>query len=270
VKKFIDIRSVIHSKNPRLARWIPKPIIRYLQKTIHEDDLNRIMEEYKDLSGLDFIDALIEDFGVNVKLYGAENIPIEESVVFVSNHPLGGLDGIAFMHVIGGFRRDVKFLVNDILMNIGNLEPLFIPVNKVGSQGKNYIKAIDDAYSKDQALLVFPAGLVSRKIKNKITDLTWRKSFINRAKKYKKNIIPVYIEGRNSNFFYNLANIRKKVGIKANIEMLYLPDEMFSQKDKTINIIIGEKIPYTTFDKSRSEHEWAKVVREKVYSLEKD
>lgn len=269
LKKFIDIRNVIHSKSPKLAKWIPGFLVRYLQRTIHEDEINRIMHDYQDLDGLDFVDALIKDFGVHVNLYGEENIPREESVVFVSNHPLGGLDGIAFMHAIGKYRRDVKFLVNDILMNIENLEPLFIPVNKVGSQGKNYIKAIDDAYSKDHALLVFPAGLVSRKIKGEITDLEWRKSFINRAKKYQKNIIPVYIEGENSNFFYNLANVRKRVGVKANIEMLYLPDEMFSQKDKTINIIVGEKISYSTFDSSKSEKEWAKEVRDRVYSLEK-
>lgn len=266
-EKFIDIRNVIHSKSPKLAKWIPKPLIKYLQRTIHEDEINRIMIKFHDLTGLDFVDALIEELGVEVRLDGENNIPIDESVVFVANHPLGGLDGIAFMHAIGRYRRDVKFLVNDILLNIKNLEPLFIPVNKVGNQGKNYIKAIDTAYSNDDALLVFPAGLVSRKIKGKITDLEWKKSFISRSKKYKKNIVPVYIEGRNSNFFYNLANIRKKIGIKANIEMLYLPDEMFLQKGQMVNITIGETIPYTYFDKAKSEQDWADEVKNLVYSL---
>lgn len=266
-EKFIDIRNVIHSKSPKLAKWIPKPLIKYLQRTIHEDEINRIMIKFHDLTGLDFVDALIEELGVEVRLDGENNIPIDESVVFVANHPLGGLDGIAFMNAIGRYRRDVKFLVNDILLNIKNLEPLFIPVNKVGNQGKNYIKAIDTAYSNDDALLVFPAGLVSRKIKGKITDLEWKKSFISRSKKYKKNIVPVYIEGRNSNFFYNLANIRKKIGIKANIEMLYLPDEMFLQKGQMVNITIGETIPYTYFDKAKSEQDWADEVKNLVYSL---
>lgn len=266
-EKFIDIRNVIHSKSPKLAKWIPKPLIKYLQRTIHEDEINRIMIKFHDLTGLDFVDALIEELGVEVRLDGENNIPIDESVVFVANHPLGGLDGIAFMHAIGRYRRDVKFLVNDILLNIKNLEPLFIPVNKVGNQGKNYIKAIDTAYSNDDALLVFPAGLVSRKIKGKITDLEWKKSFISRSKKYKKNIVPAYIEGRNSNFFYNLANIRKKIGIKANIEMLYLPDEMFLQKGQMVNITIGETIPYTYFDKAKSEQDWADEVKNLVYLL---
>lgn len=268
--KFIDIRNVIHSKSPRLAKWIPRFLVRYLQKTIHEDEINDIMFRFQDLYGLDFVDALIEHLDIKVNLYGVENIPLDESVVFVSNHPLGGLDGIAFMHAIGRYRRDVKFLVNDILMNIKNLEPLFIPVNKLGNQGKNRIKAIDTAYAQDHALLVFPAGLVSRKINNKVVDLEWKKSFVGRAKKYKKNIVPVHIEGENSNFFYNLANIRKKVGLKANIEMLYLPKELFLQKGQTVDITIGKIISHTVFGKERSEQEWAREVREIVYTIVKD
>lgn len=268
--KFIDIRNIIHSKSPRLARWVPQFLISYLQKIIHEDEINEIMFRFQDLYGLDFVDALIDHLGVKVNLRGVENIPLSESVVFVSNHPLGGLDGIAFMHAIGIYRRDVKFLVNDILMNIKNLEPLFIPVNKLGNQGKNRIQAIDSAYAQDHALLVFPSGLVSRKIDKKVEDLEWKKSFVSRSKKYKKNIVPVHIEGENSNFFYNLANIRKKIGLKANIEMLYLPKELFLQKGQTVNITIGEMIPYTLFDTTKSEQEWAKEVREVVYSIVKD
>jgi len=209
----------------------------------------------------------LQELGVNVHLEGAENIPLDESVIFASNHPLGGLDGVAFMHAIGKYRKDVKFLVNDILMNIRNLEPLFIPVNKVGSQSKSGIAAIENAYASDQALLVFPAGLVSRKINGKIVDLEWKKSFISKAKKYKKNIVPVYIEGRNSNFFYNLARFRNKIGFIANVEMLYLPDEMFSQRGKDITIRIGKKIPYTHFDVSKNERQWAEEVKKIVYAM---
>ena len=217
--KFIEVRNVIHKKSPRLAKWIPKPLISYLERVLHEDDINDIMNRFQDLSGLDFVDALIQYLGVEVELTGVENIPPTASVIFAANHPLGGLDGIAFMHAIGRYRRDVKFLVNDILMNIGNLEPLFIPVNKVGGQAKDGIIAIDQAYASDNALLVFPAGLVSRKIKGEIADLEWKKSFINKAKKYNRDIVPVYIEGKNSNFFYNLARLRQKIGLMVNLEM---------------------------------------------------
>lgn len=186
-QKFIEVREVIRKKSPKLAKWIPSFLLKYLERTIHEDDINDIMTRFAHLQGLDFVDALIKDLGVHVELRGAENIPTHESVIFASNHPLGGLDGIAFMHAIGQYRKDVKFLVNDILMNVGNLQPLFIPVNKLGGQGKSGIAAIEQAYASDTALLVFPAGLVSRKQSDgRIEDLEWKKSFINKAKKYKK------------------------------------------------------------------------------------
>lgn len=265
--KFIQVREVIHKKSPQLAKWIPKPIVSYLERVLHEDDINYIMTKFKDLYGLDFVDALIEELGINVVLEGVENIPLDENTIFASNHPLGGLDGIAIMHAIGRYRRDVKFLVNDILMNIRNLEPLFIPVNKVGNQAKSGIVAIDNAYASDNALLIFPAGLVSRKLKGGIRDLEWKKSFISKAKKYKRDIVPVYIEGKNSNFFYNLARIRQKIGLKVNLEMLYLPDEMFAQRNQTVTIRIGERIDYSYLDKSKSEREWAAELRSIVYKM---
>lgn len=270
-RKFIEVREVIRKKSPKLIKWIPSFLLKYLERTIHEDDINDIMTRFSDLKGLDFVDALIKDLGVNVELKGAANIPIYESVIFASNHPLGGLDGIAFMNAIGQYRKDVKFLVNDILMNVGNLQPLFIPVNKLGGQGKSGIAAIEEAYASDSALLVFPAGLVSRKQGDgRIEDLEWKKSFINKAKKYKKDIVPVYIEGKNSNFFYNFARLRQKIGLKANLEMLYLPDEMFSQRNQTVTIVIGKKISYTHFDQSKGEKKWAEEVKRLVYGMSQE
>lgn len=266
-EKFIQVREVIHKKSPNLAKWIPKPLISYLKRVIHEDEINYIMTKYHDDLGLDFVDSLLKELKVNVHLHGVENIPLTDPVIFASNHPLGGLDGVAFMHAIGKYRKDVKFLVNDILMNIRNLEPLFVPVNKLGGQSKSGIAAIEQAYASDQALLVFPAGLVSRKVHGQIVDMEWKKSFINKAKKYKKDIVPVYIEGRNSNFFYNLARIRAKLGLKANIEMLYLPDELFSQRGKDIVIHVGKRIPYTHFDQSKNERQWAEDVKQQVYAM---
>ena len=265
--KFIQVREVIRKKSPALAKWLPGPLLSYLERTIHEDDINDIMHRFKDQKGLDFVDSLLDSLGVEVVLEGAENIPLDGSVIFASNHPLGGLDGIAFMQVIGRYRKDVKFIVNDILMNIVNLEPLFVGVNKVGGQSKSAIAAVDEAFAGDHALLVFPAGLVSRKIDGKIVDLEWKKSFISKAKKYQKDIIPVYIDGKNSNFFYNLARWRQKLGVKFNIEMLYLVDEFFAQRGQRVVIKVGERIPYTHFDKSKTEVQWAAEVKQQVYDL---
>lgn len=265
--KFIEIGEVIRKKSPTLAKWLPKPLLALLRRIIHEDDINYIMDTYQNDHGLDFVDSLLNELGVEVVLEGEENIPLDDSVIFASNHPLGGLDGVAFMQAIGRHRQDVKFLVNDILLNVTNLQPLFIPVNKTGGQSKGGIQAIENAYAGNDALLVFPAGLVSRKINGRIEDLEWKKSFIAKAKKYQKDIVPVYIDGRNSNFFYNLASWREKLGIKANIEMMFLPDEMFSQKNRRVRVVVGKRISYTSFGKEKSEREWAAEVRRSVYAM---
>lgn len=268
-KKFIEVREIVRKKSPGLAKWIPLPLVKYLERTIHEDDINDIMYRFRDLQGLDFVDALIEDLNVEVVVEGMENIPESDSVIFASNHPLGGLDGIAFMQAIGRYRKDVKFIVNDFLMNVVNLEPLFVGVNKVGGQSKSAISAVDEAFAADHALLFFPAGLVSRKIDGEIVDLEWKKTFISKAKKYKKDIIPVYIDGKNSNFFYNLARLRNKLGVKFNVEMLYLVDEFFAQRGQKVTIKVGKRIPYTDFDSSKNEKQWAAEVRRLVYELKK-
>lgn len=266
-KKFIEIKKVIEDKNPALLKWIPGFVLSYIRRIAHEDDINYIMGKLGHLQGLDFVNGLIEEFGVKIELKGAENIPLNESVIFASNHPLGGLDGIAFMYALGKYRKDLRFLVNDILTNIKNFEPLFVPVNKHGAHGRSAARLIEETYGGSEAVLVFPAGLVSRKQEGGIKDLEWKKSFIAKAKKYKKDVVPVYIEGKNSSFFYNLALIRKKLGLKANIEMLYLADEMFGQRNKKVTIHVGKPISYEYFDDSKSEKYWAEEVKNTVYSI---
>ena len=176
---------------------------------------------------------------------------------------------MALISRIGSFRKDILFPVNDLLMNLPQLKPIFIPINKHGKNTEN-IQILEQAFSSNAMILYFPAGLVSRKQKSGIIkDLEWKKTFIAKAKQYQRDIVPVYIDGVNSNFFYNLANFRKKIGVKANFEMLYLVDEMYKQKSKTINIILGKPISYTTFDKNFTDQQWAEKVKNHVYSLEK-
>ncbi len=263
------IREVIGKKNPALLKWLPGFVLRYIERIAHEDDINEVMRNIGHLQGLDFVDALItQELNVTVELTGAENIPLTGGVVFASNHPLGGLDGIAFMHALGRYRKDIKFLVNDILMNIENLGPLFVPVNKHGKQAREASRLLDQTYASDQALLVFPAGLVSRKRKNGvIKDLEWKKSFIGKAKKYKKDIIPVFIDGRNSDFFYNLARFRKNIGIGVNVEMFYLADEMFAQRNKKVTIRIGKPVSFEELDNRKTEQQWAETLKEIVYAM---
>jgi len=262
----LDIRKVIADKNPKLRKLLPDFIFRYLERIMHIKELNAFIEENNDKFGLDFVEAARDNFGVNIHVNGAENIPREGRFVFASNHPLGGIDGMALMLVVGRRQKDVLFPVNDILMNIPNLQELFIPINKHGSNAEN-ARIIDDTFAGDKTMLYFPAGLCSRKKQGQIIDLEWHKTFISKAKRHQRDVVPVYIEGHNSNFFYNLANLRTKLRIKANIEMLYLVDEMFKQKNKDIVITFGEVIPYTTFDRTKKDKQWAIEVKKKMYQL---
>ncbi|MBE9509884.1 MAG: 1-acyl-sn-glycerol-3-phosphate acyltransferase [Bacteroidetes bacterium] len=264
---YIDIEKVISDKNPRLLKLLPAFLIRYLKKIIHQDELNEFLKLYGDLPGLDFIHEGLKYMETKYKVKGLENLPKEGRYLFASNHPLGGLDGLVFIHEVGKIWPRLKFPVNDLLMNIKNLDPIFLPINKHGKQDKQAVIQIEKSYASDDQILYFPAGLCSRKKKGKIEDLEWKKHFITKAVKHKRDIVPVHFTGRNSNFFYNLANLRVLLGIKANIEMIYLADEMFKQKNKKITVRFGEPISYRMFDKTLSPQAWAVKVKKIVYSL---
>jgi 1-acyl-sn-glycerol-3-phosphate acyltransferase len=284
-ERLIDIESLFASKNPKLLRIIPKFVFSYLKRITHQEEVNGYIYRNRDKTGLPFVDAILKEFGVKAEILDkrSHSLPAAEPAdpahhlvppagrfIVASNHPLGGLDGMALMHALGKFRSDIVFPVNDLLMNIPGLRPLFIPINKHGRNTEN-AKLIDETFASEKMILYFPAGLVSRKQRINgtfvIRDLEWKNTFIKKAKKYQRDIIPVYVEGRNSEWFYNLARWRKKLGIKANIEMLYLVDEMAKQFNKTITIMVGDPISWTAFDKSKTDAQWAAWVQEKVYRL---
>ena len=272
-ERLIDVEALFASKNPHLLRVIPRFIISYLKRIIHQDEINRYIYIHRDKSGLPFVEAILMEFGVHVKIFGKNTgaeIPSEGRFIVASNHPLGGLDGMALMQELGKIRQDIVFPVNDLLMNVPGLRPLFIPINKHGRNKEN-AKLIDDTFASGKLILYFPAGLVSRKQtingKKEIMDLEWKNTFIKKAKKYKRDIIPVYVDGRNSDWFYNLSVWRKRLGIGANIEMLYLVDEMMKQLNKTLTVVVGEPSPYTTFDHSKTDTQWAEWVKNKVYRM---
>lgn len=268
-EKLVDVEKAIASKNPRLLKLLPRFVLRYIKRVIHEDELNDAVLRNKNRFEHDFVDAAMEEFGVNIKVIGEENIPKTGGVILAANHPIGALDGIAFMKVVGQYRKDIRFLVNDLLLALKNFGPLFVPVNKHGRNSQDYVERIDKVYSSNECVLIFPAGLVSRRQKGGIIeDLQWKRSFINKAVNNKINIVPVYIEGRNSNFFYNLAYWRKKIGIKANVEMFYLVDEMYRQKGKTLTFTIGKPISWQVFTADKSDDYWATKVKRHVYALQ--
>jgi putative hemolysin len=266
--QLIDVEKVLNSKNPALGRAIPSFVVKYLKKIVHQEELNGFLKQFGHLENAELINEGLQHFKIRYKVYGRENIPLTGRYIFVSNHPLGGLDGLVFIYELSRYFREIKFPVNDILTSIENLNGIFLPVNKHGAQGKEAARMIEEAYASDCQILYFPAGLCSRKKRGKIKDLVWHKSFITKAVIHKRDVVPAYFSGRNSNFFYRLSNIRNFLGIKANIEMLYLADEMFKQKDKEIDLVFGPKISWETFNKTKSPVDWANWVRSKSYDLE--
>lgn len=264
----IDIDQIFKEKNPTLYKMMPQFIINYVKRIVHQDEINEFISKHGNKQSFDFVDALIADFNITVNTIGLENVPAKGGCIVASNHPMGGMDAIASIHVLKDRRRDMKFIVNDILLNLKNLEDVFIGVNKHGKNTKESLESLDNLYKSDKCVLIYPAGLVSRKSGNSIKDLEWRKSFISKAKRHHRNVIPAFISGRNSNFFYNLANIRKRLGIKANIEMLYLSDELHKHKNSKVTIVFGAPIDYKEFNNLKTDLEWAQYVKEKVYSLE--
>jgi 1-acyl-sn-glycerol-3-phosphate acyltransferase len=263
----IDVEQVLYSKNPALKKVVPGFIVRYLKRIAHQDELNEFLRYAGHLKDAEFIKAGLEFFNISYRVSCQENIPVSGRYIFVSNHPLGGLDGLVFINELSKYYKDLKFPVNDILMNIKSLSGIFLPINKHGAQDREAARMIEQAYASECQILYYPAGLCSRKKNGTIRDLRWHKSFISKSIQYKRDIVPAYFSGQNSNFFYNLSNIRNFLRIKANIEMLYLADELFKQKGKAIDIVFGKVIPWQTFDKSKTAPEWAEWVKGKSYEL---
>ncbi len=269
VEKVVDLDKIFKAKNPKLYKWLPGFVISYLKGVIEQDFINNTIHRNKDKMNADFCEGIIEQMNITVIAKGLENIPREGGFYFIGNHPLGGMDAMALVHVIKDIRPDIKFIVNDILLGLDNLSGMFYGVNKHGPTAKESLKKVNELFASDEAVYIFPAGLVSRREKGRIIDPEWKKTFITRAKKNNKQIVPVYLEGELSNFFYTLAHIRKKLRIKLNIEMLFLVGEMKKLKDKTINVYFGEPIDSEVFNKSKSDKEWAAYIKEIVYSLDK-
>jgi putative hemolysin len=266
---FVNIKKVFNEKNPKLGKFIPGFIFRFIERLVHQQEINEVLREAKGLHGVPFAAFTLKKMGVTLTCIGLENIPTAGGVILASNHPLGGLDGMAFLEATAHVRSDVKFIVNDILMKLPNFGDVFVPVNKVGATTREALQLVDDTFAKEQAVIVFPAGLCSRKIDGKIVDIEWQKSFITKAIKYKRPIIPVHISGQNSKRFYRISKWRKWFGIKANLEMMTLVDEMFKQKGNTLTIHFGKPVNYTTFTKDVKDVTWAQYMRAYVYELTK-
>lgn len=264
----IDVDRILAEKAGKKARYVPRFLISYLKKIIHQDEVNSFLLNNKDKFGLDFIRSFMDYFNNTFEVRGIENLPHEGRYTFVSNHPLGAQDGLGLGLILGEqYEGKIKFLVNDLLMNIPQIASLFIPINKTGKQSRNLPQQVTAAFNSDNHIVMFPAGICSRKQNGVIRDLEWKKTFITKSVQTQRDVVPIHFEGQNSDFFYRLANINKMLHMKFNIAMLYLSDEMFKNRDKKFVVTIGKPIPWQTFDNSRKPSEWAQYVQDIVYDL---
>lgn len=265
----LDLDKIVRDKMKDKAKFVPGFVLSWLKRIVHQDELNEFLLTNGDTQGVPFLDNCLEFLGSTLDVHGRENLPKDGRLcTFVSNHPLGGQDGVALGDILGHeYDGRIKYLVNDLLMNLHGLAPLCIPINKTGAQSKQFPQMVNDGFASDNHILMFPAGLCSRKQNGVIRDLEWKKTFISKSVETHRDVIPIHFGGRNSDFFYNLANVCKALGIKFNIAMLFLVDEMFKNRNKTFRVDIGKPIPWQTFDKSKTPAQWAQYVQDIVYKL---
>ena len=270
-EKTIDISDILRGKMGSKAKFVPSPLVKWLKHIVHQDEVNKYLWDSRHLTGVEWLEDCMRYLDMTLEIVGKENLPDKDDgklYTFVSNHPLGGEDGVALGAVIGRhYDGRFRYLVNDLLMNLPGLAPLCIPINKTGSQSRSFPAMVEAGFRSDNHMLMFPAGLCSRRINGEIRDLPWKKTFITKSVETHRDVVPIHFGGRNSDFFYTLANVCKALGIKFNIAMLFLVDEMYKNVHKSFRIAIGKPIPWQTFDKSRTPAQWAQYVQDEVYKL---
>ena len=256
----IDVDKVLRERLPKHYRYIPRFAVRWLERTICQDQLNAILLKMAGKNSVDAATAALDEMDITVRATGLEQLP-EGRYMFVSNHPLGGLDGLALISLLGSrYDKNIKFLVNDLLMAVEPLRGVFLPVNKYGSQSRAAATQIEEALKSDAQFITFPAGLCSRmQPDGTIADLPWQKAAVAHAVNYQRDIVPIYFDAHNSRFFYRFAKWRKKLGIKFNIELIFLPKEMIKQCGATLRVFIGEPIPWDSLDARAPKREAARL-----------
>lgn len=269
----IDIDDVLRTRVPRHYRFIPRFLIRALENIVCQEKLNWLLTHNASKTGVDFCKGVIDDLEVKYNVYGS--LPADDTrVIIVSNHPLGGLDGMVLADMVSrqyGGRKDVKFVVNDLLTFVEPLRPIFLGVNKHGKQSRESAARLEDAFMGDDPMVMFPAGLVSRRgADGVVADLRWNKMVVNKAVSSKRNIIPLHFGGQNSRFFYKFAQLRARLGLKFNIEMIRLPREVFESAGRTFDIHIGKPIPWESLRTGSEAQTQADLLRDEVYRLAAD
>jgi len=265
--RVIDIRREIRNSNSGFLRSLPGFIVRRMEKLICQDEINAAIFRSRDKTGVPFINDVLEGWKVNVEIAGIENIPVVGRFIFASNHPVGGMDALAFYSLIYRFFPDVKSPTNELLGRIPNLRPVMLAINVFGRNTREVTLKLEELFESDNQIMIFPSGEVSRRKNGIISDPVWQKTFVAKAIQYRRDIIPVHISGRNSNLFYRVASLRKNLGIKAFIESFLLPREMMNQRNSTVTLTVGKVISWQTLTSEKSHAEWAQHIKQIVYHM---
>ncbi len=270
-EKIIDIEKILKENAPK-SRYIPKPIINYLKYLLHEEELNEIVNKNKHLNGLDWPPGVLEHFNIKLEVNHEHYAAMLGRYIFVPNHNLGGLDGLAVFSVIRKYHKAARSLSNSYLLAIPNTRSLIVPVSRKSNSTKEFLTKVDELYASDEQVLVFPAGLVARKIHGKVQDVPWSKSFVAKAIQHKRWIIPVYMDTKNQSSYYRYFKLRSIIGkiFKTNIERFFLLRQSFTHHHHIFRLNFGKPFSYEVFDNSKDHNEWAQAVREHVYCLGMD
>ena len=268
-KKYIDVAKSIKESDSKLLTKLPSFVVRLISKIVKEKQINELLNKYSDAIGGDFLQNILKEFNITLEIEGLENLPKNEKCFFASNHPFGIIDGLILTSIVNHKYGHLKAIANDAFDYIPHLKPFIISVNVYGKSSKEHITALEKTYQSNMPITHFPAGAVSRITAGKVQDDVWKKSFVKKAIQHKRDIVPIYIHGKNSNLFYSVYIIRRWFGISQNIELILLPSEMFKKRNKTIKINIGKPIPHSSLDKTASDSEWAQKIRNQVYQLKK-
>ncbi|MBO4827109.1 MAG: glycerol acyltransferase [Prevotella sp.] len=266
-QKTVDVDEILASKIGKKARYVPTW---WLKRVVHQNKVNAFLWESRDKTGVEWLEECVKYLKMNLQVEGKENLPDKNDgklYTFVSNHPLGGIDGVALGSIIGRhYDGNFRYLVNDLLMNLPGLAPVCIPINKTGKQSRDFPAMVQAGFSSQNHMLMFPAGICSRRQNGEVKDLPWTKTFITKSVQTHRDVVPIHFSGQNSKFFYRLANFSDK-HLPFNLAMLFLVDEMYKNVGKTFRVAIGKPIPWETFDKEKTPLEWANFVKEEVYKL---
>lgn len=266
----VDLEQILKDKNPALAKKLPRFVLSIASRILYLKRVNKALEACKDLKGLAFVTTILDHLKIKRIEKGFDSVP-EGNYIFVANHPLGGLDGMALVEVISKRYPKSRVLVNDILMNIEAMQELFLPINKHGKQSSKYATMIADHFESGKALISFPAGFCSRKIDGEVKDIAWNKNYIVKALAYERGIVPIFVDEINSSLFYRAESLRKFFKMKFNIGMILLPHELFhrAKKSAEVKLIFGSPITYEELSSNPDIAYWNKEIRKRCYNLKK-